>query len=324
MRRREVITLLGGAAAWPLAAQAQQGKRVTLGYLGTSTSSTENQRVAALLQRLRDLGWAEGSNLAIEYRWADGRGERFAELAEQFVAMKVDVIVAAGSAAAKAAKDATSVIPIVFPFGGDLVALGLIASLPRPGGNITGLSTLAGDLAGKRLELLREIAPRLQRLALTGNAADPNAGLEMQQVRTVARALDLDVVEFALKRSEDIVLAFETFRERADALYVSIDPLVSVNRIRINILAAAAGLPTIFNNRIFVEAGGLMSYGPNFLDLYRRAADLIDKILRGGKPSDIPVEQPTRFDLVINLTTAKALRLTIPEAFLLRADEVIE
>jgi len=324
MNRRTFVQLLGGAMAWPLAAQAQQGKRVTLGYLGASTSLAENQRVTALLQRLRDLGWVEGNNIAIEYRWAGGRGERFAEFAAQLVALKVDIIVAAGSAAAKAAKEATSAIPIVFPFGGDLVALGLVASLPRPGGNVTGLSTLAGDLAGKRLELLREVVPRLQRLALTGNIADPNVELEMQQVRTAARKLDLDVTEFGIRLPEDIALAFEAFKERADALYVSVDPLLSVNRIRINILAAAAGLPTIFNNRTFVESGGLMSYGPNFPDLYRRAADLIDKILRGAKPSDIPVEQPTRFDLVINLTTAKALRLKIPEAFLLRANEVIE
>jgi putative ABC transport system substrate-binding protein len=325
MRRREFITLLGGAAAaWPLAARAQQSKRVTLGYLGASTSSTENERVGALLRRLRDLGWVEGGNIAMEYRSAEGRSERFAEIAAEFVGLKVDVIVAAGTAAVKAARDATTVIPIVFPFGGDLVAIGIVASLARPGGNVTGLATLAADLAGKRLELLRKVVPGLRRLALTGNVGDPAAVLEMEQVRTAARALDLDVVGFEIRRAEDIPPAFDAFKGRADAVYVSIDGLVSINRTRINILAAAARLPTVFNNRVFVEAGGLMSYGPNFLDLYRRAGELVDKILRGTKPSDIPVEQPTRFDLVLNLTTAKALGLEVPPTLLALADEVIE
>jgi putative ABC transport system substrate-binding protein len=307
MRRRDFISLVGGAAAWPWAAWAQQGRRPILGYLGSGSSPIENERVAMLLRRLRDLGWIDGSNIAIEYRWAEGRNERFAKIAAEFVGLKVDIIVAAGTAAVVAAKEATSAIPIVFPFGGDLVSMGLVASLARPGGNVTGLSTLAADLAGKRLDLMRKVIPRMRRLALTGNVRDPAAVLEMQQVRTAAHALDLDVMGFEIQRSEDIPRAFEAFKGRgAEALYVALDPLVSINRTRINILAAAAKLPTIFNNRAFVEAGGLMSYGPNFLDLYRRAAELVDKVLRGTRPSDIPVEQPTRFDLVLNLTTAKA------------------
>jgi putative tryptophan/tyrosine transport system substrate-binding protein len=325
VKRREFITLLGGAAMWPLAARAQQaGKRTTLGYLGAASSSSENQRVAVLLQRLRELGWVEGRNLAIEYRWAEGRSERFPEIAAEFIKLKVDVIVAAGTAAVKAARETTSDTAIVFPFGGDLIAMGLVGSLARPGGNITGLSTLAADLAGKRLELLREAVPKVQRLGLTGNIGDPAAVLEMERVRTAARTLGLDVIGFEIRRPKDISPAFDAFKRGADAVYIALDPLIGVNRTQINILAAAAGLPTISNTRVFVEAGGLMSYGPNFLDLYRRAADLIDKILRGTKPADIPVEQPTKFDLVINLTTAKALGLEVPPALLARADEVIE
>jgi putative ABC transport system substrate-binding protein len=326
MKRREFITLLGGAtAAWPLAARAQQAdKRATVGYLGSSTPLAESQRVASLLQRLRELGWAEGRNLAIEYRWADGRTERFAEIAAEFVRLRVDVIVTAGTPPVKAAMQATSVIPIVFPVGGDPVGTGLVASLARPGGNVTGLSTLAADLAGKRLELLREVVPRLHRLAIIGNVSNPIVPLEIEQVRTSAPTFGLDVIAFEIRRTEDIAPAFEAFKDRADALYVCAEPLVNANRIRISTLSLTARLPTMHGSPESVEAGGLISYSPNFLDLYRRTGDYVDKILRGAKPADIPVEQPTKFDLVINLTTAKALGLTIAESFVLRADQVIE
>jgi putative ABC transport system substrate-binding protein len=326
LRRREFITLLCGAgAAWPLAARAQQpAKLPTIGFLGPNTPSLDSRRVGAFVQRLRELGWIEGRNVAIEYRWAEGRTQRLAEFAAEFVRLKVDVIVTSGTPPVVAAKQATSVIPIVFAAVGDPVGTGLVTSLARPGGNVTGLSIQATDLAGKRLELLREVVPGLRRLAIMANAGAPPAVLEMAEIQTTGRALGLEVVASEIRRPEDIAPAFESFKGRAEALYVCNDPLVTTNRIRINTLASGMGLPTMYNVREFVEAGGLMSYGPNFLDLYRRAADFVDKILRGAKPADIPVEQPTKFDLVINLTTAKALGLKIPEAFLLRADEVIE
>jgi putative tryptophan/tyrosine transport system substrate-binding protein len=219
---------------------------------------------------------------------------------------------------------ATSVIPIVFAVAADPLGTGLVASLARPGGNVTGLSVQFTDLAGKRLELLREVVPGLRRLAIMANVDAPASVLEMGEVQAAARTLGLEVAASEIRRAEDIAPAFDALKGRAEALYLCVDPLLSTNRMRISILALGARLPTIAAFREFVEAGGLMSYGANFSDLYRRAADYVDKILRGAKPGDLPVEQPTKFELVINLTTAKALGLTIPEAFLLRADEVIE
>ena len=325
MMRRDFITLLGGAvAALPLAARAQQpAKLPTIGYLGTAAASAWAPWTAAFVQRLRELGWIEGRTVAIQYRWAEGRAERWAEIASEFVRLKVDVIVSGGNAAV-AAKQASTVIPIVFALVDDPVGMDLVASLARPGGNVTGLAMQSIDLAGKRLALLREVVPGLRRLAIIANAEYPFAMLEMAEFQTAARTLGLDVAPFEIRRAEDIVPAFEALEGRADALYVVGDALVITHRIRINTLALAARLPTIHVAREFVESGGLMSYGPNFADLFRRAADYVDKILRGTKPAEIPVEQPTKFDLVINLTTAKALGLTIPESFLLRADEVIE
>jgi putative tryptophan/tyrosine transport system substrate-binding protein len=325
LKRREFITLVGGAAAWPLAARAQQtGKLPTIGFLGESTPSAQSERTAAFVQRLRELGWIEGRTVAIEYRWAEGRSERFAEIATEFVRLKVDAIATSSTPAVIAAKQVTSVIPIVSAVMGDPVGTGLVASLARPGGNVTGLSVLAPDLAGKRLELLREIVPGLRRLAVLANVSNPMSVLEMGEVQAAARALGLDVVTLEIRRPEDIVLAFETLKGRAQALYVAGDPLVVANRIRINTSALGARLPTMYSYREYVEAGGLMCYGPNVPGLFRRAGDFIDKILRGAKPADIPVEQPTKFDLVMNRTTAKALGLTISDSFLLRADEVIE
>jgi putative tryptophan/tyrosine transport system substrate-binding protein len=325
VKRREFITLIGGAvAAWPLGARTQQPPKPTIGYLGPNTRSLDGQRLAAFLERLRDLGWIEGRTIDIEYRWAEGRTERLAEFAAEFVRLKVDVIVTSATPPVLAAKKATSVIPIVFAAVGDPVGTGLVTSLARPGGNVTGLSLQATDLAGKRLELLREVLPGLRRLAVMANAGVPPAVLEMAEVQTTARALGLEVVASEIRRPGDIAPAFEAFKGRAEALYICNDPLVTTNRSRINTLALGMGLPTMYNVREFIEAGGLMSYGPNFLVLYRRAADFADKILRGVKPADIPVEQPTKYDLIVNLKTAKALGLTIPEPFLLRADEVIE
>jgi putative ABC transport system substrate-binding protein len=269
------------------------------------------------------LGWIDGRTVAIQYRWAEGRADRSAEMAAELARLKVDVIVTGGNAAV-AAKQASSVVPIVFALVDDPVGMGLVASLARPGGNVTGLSFQSADLAGKRVALLHEVVPSLRQLAIMANVEYPNAASEMREVQTAARALSLEAATFPIRRAEDIAPAFEALKGNADALYVVGDALVITHRVRINTLALIARLPTIFFVREYVDAGGLMSYGPNFPDLFRRAADYVDKILRGGKPGEIPVEQPTKFDLVINLTTAKALGLTIPESFLLRADEVIE
>jgi putative tryptophan/tyrosine transport system substrate-binding protein len=326
MRRREFITLLGGAAAaWPLAARAQQpAKLPTIGFLGQSTRSAASEWVAAFVQRLRELGWIENRTVAIDYRWAEGRDEQFADIAAEFVRLKVDVIVTSGVPAVLASKQATSVIPIIFATAGDPVGTGLVASLARPGGNVTGLSNQMSDTGGKRLELLREVLPSLRRLAIMANVGNPAIMLEMGEIRAIARKLGLEVNTLEIRRAQDIVPAFEALKGRSEALYVCTDALINTNRIRINILAVGARLPTMHGSRDYVEAGGLMSYGVNFPDSFRRAADYVDKILRGRKPADIPVEQPNKFDLIINLTTAKALGLTIPESFLLRADEVIE
>jgi putative tryptophan/tyrosine transport system substrate-binding protein len=324
MRRRDFITgIAGSAATWPIVAHAQAKRLPTIGFLSTSTPAGWAQWSAAFVQRLRELNWIDGRTVAIEYRWAEGRSERFAEIAAEFVRLKVDVIVTAGLGT-NAAKQATSVIPIVFALLNDPVGSGFVASLARPGGNVTGLSNQGTDIAGKRLELLREVVPKLGRLAIMANVGFPDAVLEMGEVEATAKTLGLAVVTVEIRRAEDIVPAFEGLKSRADALYVCGDPLVIANRIRINSLALGARLPTMYNFREFVEAGGLMSYGPNVPDLFRRAADFADKILRGAKPRDIPVEQPTRFDLIVNLTTAKVLGLAVPEAFLLRADQVIE
>jgi putative tryptophan/tyrosine transport system substrate-binding protein len=323
--RREFITLLGGVAAWPLAARAQQpAKLPTIGFLGASTPAAIGQWVAAFVQRLRELGWIENRTVAIEYRWAEGRSERYAEIAAEFVRLKVDVIVTHSAEPVLAANQATSVIPIVFGAAADPVGQRLVASLGRPGGNVTGLSVQFTDLAGKRLELLREVVPGLRRLAIMLDIGNSGAVLEMGEVQTAARTLGVERLTLEIRRAEDIAPAFETLKGRAEALYVCSDPLIFTNRIRINTLALAARLPTMHGLREYVEAGGLMSYGANFPDLFRRVADHVDKILRGTKPADLPVEQPTKFDLVVNLITAQALGLTMPPSLLARADEVIE
>ena len=326
IRRREFISLLGGAAAvWPLAARSQQAKIPTVGFLGAGSGSDSVWKdwTAAFVQRLRELGWVEGRTVVIEYRWGEGRAERYADLAAEFVALKVDVIVTSGSAAV-AVKGATSAIPIVFATANEPIGSGLVASLARPGGNATGMSMQQTDLAGKRLELLREIVPGLGRLGILIHVRNPGAVLDRGQVRAAAEMLGLEVLTGEIQRAEEIAPTIEAFRGRAQALYVVGDALMSTHRIRINTLALAARLPSMYPNRAAVEAGGLISYGPNFPDLYRRAGDYVDKILRGGKPAEIPVEQPTKFDLVINLTTAKALGLNVLPTLLARADEVIE
>jgi putative ABC transport system substrate-binding protein len=324
MRRREFIAGLGSAAAWPMVARGEESKLPTIGFVGPNTPVLDSRRLGALVERLSELGWQENRTVLIKYRWAEGRIEHLAEIMAEVVRLKVNVIVTSGTPPVIAAKQATSVIPIVFAAVGDPVGTGLVASLARPGGNVTGLSIQATDLAGKRLELLREVVPNLRRLGILYNADAPPAKLEMIEVEATARAIGLETANYEIRRPEEVEPALESLNGHAQAIYVCNDPLVTTNRLRINTLALGMRMPTIYNVREFVEAGGLMSYGPNFPDLYRRAADLVDKVLRGTKPADIPVEQPTKFELVANLKTAKALGLTIPSSLLARADEVIE
>jgi putative ABC transport system substrate-binding protein len=324
MERREFITLLGGAAAaWPLAARAQQsGKLPTIGFLGSDATAWSSY-AGAFAERLRALGWIEGGTISIEYRWDEARRERDTEIAAEFVQQKVDVIVAFG-AAVPALKQATSVIPIVFAVATDPIGGGLVTSLARPGGNVTGMSLQGADVAGKRVELLLEAVPRLHRLAIMGNVDNPQIVLEMGRAQDAARTLGLEGVPYEIRRVEDIAVVFEAIKSKSDALYVVEDSLVVANATHIIEFALGARLPTIFGSRDHAQAGGLMSYGPNFPDLFRHTADMVDKILRGVKPGDIPIEQPTKFEFVINLNTAKALGLTVPNTLLATADEVIE
>jgi ABC-type uncharacterized transport system substrate-binding protein len=326
MKRREVITILGGAAAsWSFAARAQQPVKLpTVGFLGATTPSAQKKWTDAFVQRLRELDWIEGRSMAIEYRWAEGHTERAAEIFAEFVRLKVEVVVTHSNPLALAAKQATSLIPIVFAVAGDPVGTGLVASLARPGGNVTGLSLQIPDTISKRLELLREVVPGLRRLAIIANIGNLIAVQEMRGVQAVALTLGIEVTASEIRRAEDIAPAFEALNGRAEALYVCTEPLVNTNRVRINTLALNARLPSVVGFPEFVEAGGLISYGPNYPALFRRAAEFVDKILRGAKPADIPVEQPTKFDLVLNLKTAKVLGLEIPPTLLARADEVIE
>ena len=324
MNRRNFIILLGSAAATlPLTARAQPSvRRPTLGLLIPGSPASYGQRVAALVQQLRDLGWVDGRTIAIEYRWA--ATQRFDEVVAEFVRLKVDVIFTSGTPPTVAAKKATSEIPIVFAPAGDPLASGLVASLSRPGGNVTGLSNQTADVASKRVELLREVAGQVRRLAIIVKSNNASAASEMREVEAAAGKLGIEVVRLEIGQAQDIGPAFDTLKGRADALYIVIDLLITTHANRVNTLALGARLPTMHGARELVAAGGLMSYAADYEDLYRRGAEYIDKILRGAKPSDIPVEQPTKFDLVINLTTAKALGLKIPQLLIVTADELIE
>ena len=326
MRRRQFICIVGGAAGtWPLLARAQQpAKLPTIGFLGTSTSAAWSPWIAAFVQRLRELGWIEGRTIAFEVRWAEGDTERFESIAAELVRLKVDVMVTSG-AAAPAAKRMTSAIPIVFMLAPDPVGTGIVASLARPGNNVTGLSNQSRDLAGKRLELLREVIPDLRSLAVLVNIANaPGGGAEMAAVKAAARTLDLEIITLEVRRAEEIELVLETLNGKAGAVYVVQDPLFIATRDRISASTLSARLPTMNAAREFVEAGGLMSYGASFPDIFRRAADYVDKILKGAKPGDLPIEQPTKFEVVLNQKTARTLGLTLSPTLLTRADEVIE
>jgi putative ABC transport system substrate-binding protein len=325
MRRREFITLIGGAAAaWPLAVRAQQARLPVIGLLGSDTAAAQSRWTDAFVQRLRKLGWAEGHNVVIEYRWAEGRSERFAEIAAEFVQRNVSIILTHNTPPTLAARHATSTIPIVFATAGDPVESGIVSSLARPGGNITGLSSQGADVASKKLELLRQVIPGLRRLATLADIGNPYATLSVSKMKDAARILGIEVVSFEIVRAEEIDSVVDALKGRTDALYVPAGPLLFANRMHIDRLALGARLPTLCDVREYVEAGGLMSYGPNWTSMWRRAADLVDKILRGAKPAELPIAQPTEFDLVINLTTAKALGLTITDKLLALAETVIE
>jgi putative tryptophan/tyrosine transport system substrate-binding protein len=324
VNRRHLIWLLGGAATvWPFAAIPRQAGRPVIGFMGSATPAAWRPWTRAFVERLNELGWVEGRNVAIEYRWSEGRPDRIADITAEFVQRDVDVILTYGNAVAAVMKT-TSTIPIVFAIAKDPVGNGFVASLSHPGGNVTGLSIQANDTTSKRLELLREIVRDLHRVAIMGNAGYPDAALEMQEAEVTARTMGIGSFMVEIKRAEDISPAFDSLKDKADALYVVTDSLINTYRTRIITRSLGAQLPTTFNTRDYVEVGGLMAYGPNYSDQFRRAADYVDKILHGTKPSEIPVEQPTKFDFVINLSTAKALSLAVPDKMLAIADEVIE
>jgi putative tryptophan/tyrosine transport system substrate-binding protein len=326
VKRREFISLLGGATTWPLAARAQQaGKLPTIGFLVPNTRLAASEWIDAFVVRLRELGWIEGRTIAIEYRWLEGDTERFAEIAAEFAKLSVNVIVTSGTPAVMALQQATRDIPIVFATAGDPVSTGLVASLARPGGRTTGLATIGDELVGKRLQLLHEVAPNRSRLAVMGNVGNRFTVLEMGQVRSAAATLGFETGTLEIRGAQDIAKAFEGLRGRADALYVCTDAaIIHSNRVQVNTFAVRERLPTMHGARTYIEGGGLMSYGPNFPIMFRRSADFVDKLLRGTKAGEIPVEQPSKFDLVINRATATSLSLTIPDKLLALADEVIE
>jgi putative ABC transport system substrate-binding protein len=322
-RRRFLVTLLAGALAAPLAVEAQQAGRVyRIGVLANEPSPMWE----AFRQRLKELGYVEGQNIVFEYRWAAGQVERFPGLAAELVGLKVDVTVTVGNAATGALKRATATIPIVTATSGDPVGSGLVTSLAHPGGNVTGLTVIAGrDMGGKQLELLKEVVPKFARVAYLFDAANPGSLLAKKELEAAARALGVGLRLTEIRNENDLEVAFTTItKDRVGALLVAAGPFETVHRQRIIDLAASSRLPAMYGARWFVDDGGLISYGVSVLDNFRRAATYVDKILKGAKPGDLPVEQPTKFELVINLKTAKALGLTIPPSLLARADQIIE
>jgi putative tryptophan/tyrosine transport system substrate-binding protein len=326
MRRREFITLLGGAAlAWPLSARAQQsGKLLTIGFMG-ATPSMESQRVAAFVQRLRELGWVDGRNLAIEYRWAEGRPERVSEIAAEFVRNKVDVIVTVATPPTLAAKQATAVIPIVFAAVSDPVGTGLVASLARPGGNVTGFTFLELSMFGKMLETLKQIAPATVRVAFMYNPDNPNTAYFRHSFETALGPLAIELVIVTIHGLADIERALSELADRGNgAVFVPPDVTLSALRAEVVTLVARHRLPAIYSDPAFPKIGGLAFYGADRLDLFRRTAGDVDRILRGEKPGDLPFQQPTKYQLILNLKTAKALGIELSPTLLALADEVIE
>jgi ABC-type uncharacterized transport system substrate-binding protein len=324
IRRREFIVTLGAAATWPLAARAQQStKRPIIGVLGPGTPSSHGVLVNAFVQRLQQHGWIDGRNATIAYRWTENSNQRAEEIAAEYARLSVDLIFTSSPANVMAAKRATSSIPIVFAGAADPVAIGLVASLARPGGNVTGFSVQQIDTAGKRVEILRDVVPALRRLAVF-TVHTPSFELEVTEIEKAARLLSIDAELWLVQRADDIASTFQALKGRADAVYVLASAFVTANQHPINNAALNVRLPTMHYLREYVLAGGLISYGTDLPDLFRRSADLADKILRGAKPADLPVAQPTKFNLIVNLKTAKALGITIPTTVLARADEVIE
>lgn len=326
MKRRDFITLLGGAAVWPVAAGAQQPAKIPqIGFLGNSTAALEADLVGPFRDGLRDLGYEESRNVVIEYRWAEGNYDRFPALIAELVALKVDVIVTAGTPAALAVKNATASIPLVMVAVGDPVGTGLVASFARPGGNNTGLTSLAPELEGKRLELLREVVPKLSYIAVLWNPANAYMVTTEKEVQAAAKVLHMKVLSLGVRTPEELDTALATvLKEQPGALNVLADRLFLHNRAHIVDFAAQHRLPGVHAYRELVVAGGLMSYGPSYADMHRRAAIYVDKILKGAKPADLPVQAPTKFELVINLKTAKGLGLAVPPTLVALADEVIE
>ena len=325
MQRREFITLLGGAAAWPLAARAQQQKVWRIGMLDTASRELNSANLAVFYKELRDFGYVEGQNLIIEYRSADGRNERLPDLVSELLRLNVDLIVVRGTPEVLAIKNATSTIPVVMSAVVDPVGLGVAASLRRPGGNITGMSSIVTELEAKRVELLKELVPGMKRMALLGDFRNSAVTMQWEEVQIAARSLGIEAQRFDVRSTADVNRAFEVaIREHVDAIRVGVDGVTRPNRRLIIDLAAMHKLPTIYAAREFADDGGLIAYAANYAHLYLRAASFVDKIFKGANPADIPVEQPTKFDLIVNLKTAKALGLTVPYTLLARADEVIE
>jgi putative ABC transport system substrate-binding protein len=325
MRRREFLALLGGAAAaWPVAARAQQGKVWQVGFLRYATPNAAH--LEAFRHGLRDLGYTEGLNLIIEERYASGVYDRLPTLIAELIALKSDVIVIDGTTTAKAVQIATNSVPIVFTLAADPVADGLAVSMSRPGGNFTGLTFSVGyELAGKRVDLLKEVVPGVSRVAVLANPANPTNAAYLASARTSSATLGLQIEPFEVPAASDLSNAFSIMMKwQANGLITLNDAMFFSQRDRISELAASSGLPAIYPESEFVRAGGLMAYGPRLSDLFQRAASYVDRILKGARPADLPIEQPTKFELVFNLKSAKALGLTIPESFLIRADEVIE
>ena len=323
--RREFITLVGGVAASPLAAQAQQPAMPVIGFLGATSPDTSADFVRAFRQALKEAGFVEGETVKIEYRWADGQIERLPVLAAELTRLRVAVLVTAGNAAALAAKTATTTIPIVFQVGDDPVKTGLVASLARPGGNVTGINFLAGEVAAKRLELLRELVPAAARVGVLVNAANPNAEMVVGDVEAAARAMSLQIQIQKAGTISEIDSAFASFaRERADALFVGPEPVFRARRVQLALLAAHHRLPATYSLRDYAEAGGLMSYGPSLVVSFLQVGTYVGRILKGAKPSDLPVVQSSKFELVFNRQPARMLGLTVPDKLLAIADEVIE